>query len=106
MTHCIPEGTLYPIKGKFVDSSVAAVKPLDSTWARNPIPRIHTDNVGMAFVGKCTADCHQAGAAWCNEKDDCQQFPSPCPFDKAWYGPNTSATHMPTNRNFLPDERM
>lgn len=96
-------GTLYPIKGKFVDSSVAAVKPLDSTWARNPIPRIHTDNVGMAFVGKCTADCHQAGAAWCNEKDDCQQFPSPCPFDKAWYGPNTSATHMPTNRNFLPD---
>ena len=21
--------------------------------ARNPIPRIHTDNIGMAFVGKC-----------------------------------------------------
>ena len=41
-------GTLYPIKGKFVDGSVCAVVPKGSTWARNPIPRIHTDNVGMA----------------------------------------------------------
>ena len=76
-------GSLYPIEGKFVDESVCAVVPKGSTWvsfrpclpapaqnhlrslsqaakprlfcaqARNPIPRIHTDNIGMAFVGKC-----------------------------------------------------
>jgi hypothetical protein len=40
-------GTLYPIKGKFVDDSVCSVVPKGSTWARNPIPRIHT---GTAFV--------------------------------------------------------
>ncbi len=39
-------GTLYPIKGKFVDDSVCDVVPKGSTWARNPIPRIHTDNLG------------------------------------------------------------
>ena len=44
-------GTLLPIDGMFVDDSVAAVVPKGSTWARNPIPRIHTDNVGMAWEG-------------------------------------------------------
>ena len=38
-------GSLYPIKGKFVDDSVCPVVPKGSTWARNPVPRIHT--------GKC-----------------------------------------------------
>ena len=66
-------GTLYPIKGKFVDDSVCPVVPKGSTWARNPIPRIHTDNVGMAFVGKClpqrptkgvNGTCSQQGAGW------------------------------------------
>eukprot|EP00039_Didymoeca_costata_P027277 m.18068 g.18068 ORF g.18068 m.18068 type:complete len:431 (+) comp6181_c0_seq1:40-1332(+) len=101
-------GSLYPIKGKFVDDSVCPVVPQGSTWARNPIPRIHTDNVGMAYVGKCypqTAPagqptCRQEGAPWCWAKDDCQQFPSPCPFDDGWYMGN--ATHMPEG-NFLPD---
>ena len=46
-------GTLYPIKGMFVDDSVCPVVPKGSTWARNPVPRIHTDNIGMAFVGGC-----------------------------------------------------
>ena len=46
-------GTLYPIKGMFVDESVCPVVPQGSTWARNPVPRIHTDNIGMAFIGKC-----------------------------------------------------
>ena len=46
-------GTLRPIEGKFVDDAVCPVVPQGSTWARNPIPRIHTDNIGMAFVGKC-----------------------------------------------------
>lgn len=95
-------GSLFPIAGKFVDDSVCNVVPKGSTWARNPIPRIHTDNVGMAFVGKCDQRCGQKGAAWCNQKADCQQFPSPCPeYDKGWYGGN--ATHMPTALPFLPD---
>jgi hypothetical protein len=103
-------GTLLPIAGKFVDDSVCAVVPKGSTWARNPIPRIHQDNVGMAFVGKCLAQhpaaagdpvCKQDGAPWCNEKEDCMQFPSPCPdIDTGWYMGN--ATHMPTG-SFLPD---
>ena len=105
-------GTLYPIPhaAKYVDDSVCEVVPKGSTWARNPIPRIHTDNIGMAFVGKCLDQrpnkdgpagvCRQEGAGWCNEKADCQQFPSPCPFDQGWYMGN--ATHMPTG-SFLPD---
>jgi len=101
-------GTLYPIKGMFVDDSVCPVVPKGSTWARNPIPRIHTDNIGMAYVGKCFAQnapagepiCRQEGAPWCNEKADCTQFTPPCPFDDGWYMGN--ATHMPTG-NFLPD---
>ena len=45
--------------------------------------------------------CKQDGAGWCPEKDDCQQFPSPCPdIDKGWYMGN--ATHMPTG-SFWPD---
>merc|ERR550514_2296291 len=57
----------------------------------------------MAFVGKCTLDCHQKGAAWCPEKEDCQQFPTPCPkIDKTWYG-SDSATAMPTSY-FPPDD--
>jgi hypothetical protein len=66
-------GTLYPIEGKFVDDSVCAVQPAGSTWARNPVPRIHTDNVGMAFVGNCVTNLEMGN------KDDCQQFPTPCP---------------------------
>eukprot|EP00037_Helgoeca_nana_P009012 m.79439 g.79439 ORF g.79439 m.79439 type:complete len:425 (+) comp19295_c0_seq1:30-1304(+) len=91
-------GSMYPIKGMFVDDSVCAVVPKGSTWARNPIPRIHTDNIGMAWVGKCLdrPACSQSGADYCNIKDDCQQFPSPCPdVDKGWWGGN--ATHMPTS---------
>eukprot|EP00040_Diaphanoeca_grandis_P011957 m.61133 g.61133 ORF g.61133 m.61133 type:complete len:428 (-) comp22936_c0_seq1:157-1440(-) len=95
-------GSLYPIEGKFVDDSVCDVVPKGSTWARNPIPRIHTDNVGMAFVGQCTQACRQSGAPWCWAKEDCQQFESPCPeLDQGWYMGN--ATHMPTTLPFLPD---
>jgi len=65
-------GTLYPIKGKFVDDTVCNVVPKGSTWARNPVPRIHTDNEGMAYVGKCTGGTSPF-------KSDCQQFPTPCP---------------------------
>jgi hypothetical protein len=68
-------GTLYPIPGaaKYVDDSICPVVPKGSTWARNPVPRIHTDNVGMAFVGTCVQPEYTGTIA------DCQQFPTPCP---------------------------
>ena len=102
-------GTLYPIKGMFVDDSVCPVVPKGSTWARNPVPRIHTDNIGMAFIGKCWNQngppgqvCKQEGAPWCNEKEDCSNFPTQCPeIDQGWYGGN--ATHMPT-KYYPPDD--
>ena len=76
-------GTLYPIPkaAKYVDDSVCPVVPKGSTWARNPVPRIHTDNVGMAFVGKCVTENYaDRGDDYCSEhKADCQQFPTPCP---------------------------
>jgi len=102
-------GTLRPIEGKFVDDSVCPVVPTGSTWARNPIPRIHQDNTGMAFVGQCHPQsapagqptCKQDGAPWCPAKKDCEQFPNPCPgLDEGWYMGNS--THMPTG-SFLPD---
>lgn len=61
---------------------VCQVVPKGSTWARNPIPRIHTDNVGMAWVGKCDSLPQYVSP----EKTDCQNFPSPCPdIDRGWY---------------------
>lgn len=68
-------GSLYNIShaAKYVDSSVCDVVPKGSTWARNPIPRIHTDNDGMAFVGSCVLPAYTGTIA------DCQQFPTPCP---------------------------
>jgi hypothetical protein len=44
---------------------------------------------------------YNVGAAWCNEKTDCEQFPNPCPdIDNGWYMGN--ATHMPTAASFSP----
>ena len=48
------DGSLHPLPGKFVDDSVCAVVPAGSTWARTPVPRIHTDNIGMAWIGACS----------------------------------------------------
>ena len=77
-------GSLHPLKGAFVDDADCPVVPKGSTWARNPIPRIHTDNIGMARVGKCTYAPPRRGS-WSAAKDDCQQFPSPCPaLDVGW----------------------
>ena len=55
--------------------------PKGSTWARNPVPRIHTDNIGMAFVGNCVTQKYAIGGDdYCSyDKRDCQQFPTPCP---------------------------
>ena len=75
-------GSLQPIEGKFVDHSVIGtdghpVVPEGHVWARNPIPRIHTDNIGMAYVGKCTRGAPRR-ELWSAAKEDCQQFASPC----------------------------
>jgi len=78
-------GSVHPIPGMFVDASDCAVVPEGSTWARNPIPRINTDNIGLASVGKCTYGPPRR-ELWSAEKEDCQQFPSPCPdLDKGWF---------------------
>ena len=106
-------GTLFPIKGMFVDDTVCPVVPKGSTWARNPIPRIHDDNIGMAFIGGCWGAhgppgqiCTQEGAPEfrCPDKKDCQNFPSPCPsIDQGWYGGNS--TYMPTEYHPPDDNR-
>lgn len=104
-------GSLRPIEGKFVDGAVCPVVPRGSTWARNPIPRIHTDNIGMGFVGKCLDQrpnpagppgvCAQEGAPWCWAKRDCEQFANPCPgLDEGWY--HGSATHSARARSRAP----
>lgn len=49
------------------------------------MPRIHTDNIGMAWVGRCT-DGPPRHSEWSGAKEDCQQFASPCPeLDKGWF---------------------
>lgn len=83
-------GTLRPIKGTFVDHTVIGtdgkpVVPEGHVWARNPVPRIHTDNIGMAYVGKCTMGPPRR-ESWSASKEDCQQFASPCPdIDTGWW---------------------
>ena len=106
-------GTLYPIPkaAKYVDDSVCPVVPKGSTWARNPVPRIHTDNHGMAFVGKCVEGHYgDSGDDYCSEhKADCQQFPTPCPeLERAtvankmmgeWYRSNGKNESTASDRN-------
>ena len=102
-------GSLRPIEGKFVDGAVCPVVPRGSTWARNPIPRIHTDNIGMGFVGQCLDQrpnpagppgvCAQEGAPWCWAKRDCEQFANPCPgLDEGWYHGNATRSARATSR--------
>ena len=70
-------GTLHPIKGMFVDDSVCPVVPKGSTWARNPVPRIHTDNIGMAFVGGCwgqNGPPGEVGRVWFLKMINCNAF--------------------------------
>mmetsp|Transcript_39930 Transcript_39930/g.71823 ORF Transcript_39930/g.71823 Transcript_39930/m.71823 type:complete len:393 (-) Transcript_39930:125-1303(-) len=68
-------GTRYPIKGIFVDKGV---KPEGSTWARNPIPRINDDNIGLHNPGSCPGPDGRSGPG-------CMQFPAPCPQDTGPY---------------------
>eukprot|EP00039_Didymoeca_costata_P018793 m.334995 g.334995 ORF g.334995 m.334995 type:complete len:409 (-) comp17490_c0_seq1:105-1331(-) len=65
-------GTKMYIDGVFVDGD--AVVPKNSTWARNPIPRINDDNIGLANETGCDGHAGRFHPA-------CYQFPAPCPQD-------------------------
>jgi len=81
-------GTMYPINGVFVDDSDCPVVPSGSTWARNPIPRVNTDNRGLANVTNCNNTGRNGGRFLPN----CQQFPSICPEDTGTYSWSTDGS--------------
>jgi hypothetical protein len=69
-------------KAVFVDEGTF---PAGSTWARNPIPRTNTDNVGNADAASCPGpNSGKSGPG-------CTQFPPPCPQDK---GPEDWSTDL------------
>lgn len=68
-------GTRFSINGTFVDTGVV---PQGSTWARNPIPRINDDNIGLVNPESCPGPTGRSGPG-------CIQFPPPCPFDTGIY---------------------
>ena len=77
-------GTMeYPMKAQaiWVDTGV---KPAGSTWARNPIPRINDDNVGLVDPASCPGPNGRSGPG-------CIQFPPPCPFDHGMLPCNETA---------------
>lgn len=55
----------------FVDTGV---KPIGSTWARNPIPRVNDNNLGLANPETCPGPGGDSGPG-------CLQFRPPCPWD-------------------------
>eukprot|EP00054_Salpingoeca_dolichothecata_P014592 m.82724 g.82724 ORF g.82724 m.82724 type:complete len:404 (-) comp21070_c0_seq3:238-1449(-) len=74
-------GTRYPIKGVFVDEGVM---PLGSTWARNPIPRVNDDNIGLANPEDCPGPNGKSGLGKgqkIGSYNGCLQFAPPCPMD-------------------------
>jgi len=68
-------GTRLPIEGVWVDGD--ATWPRGSTWARNPIPRINTDNIGLSpeAAAACPGPDGLSGPG-------CTQFPPPCEADR------------------------
>ena len=78
-------GSSRPIPAMYVDDTVCPVVPAGSTWARSPVPRINTDNDGLAFEGNCTTGGERR-EWWSAAKKDCEQFPNPCPdIDEDWF---------------------
>jgi hypothetical protein len=67
-------------KGVFV-SGDGVVTPAGSTWARNPIPRVNTDNIGLAVVGNCIDGDSGGRNGGGRNKPSCQQFEALCPQD-------------------------
>lgn len=64
-------GTRWPITNVYVDTGV---RPVGSTWARNPIPRVNDDNIGLADLPGCPGPTGKSGPR-------CVQFQPPCPQD-------------------------
>ena len=64
-------------KGIFVSGEGVTFGPPGSTWARNPIPRVNTDNRGLANE----AGCNQTGAKGGRGNTICQQFDALCEQD-------------------------
>jgi hypothetical protein len=68
-------------KGVFVSGAGVTFGPPGSTWARNPIPRVNTDNRGLANA----SGCNNTGASGGRDRPACQQFPALCPQDTGTY---------------------
>lgn len=68
-------GTRYPIDGIFVNTGTM---PAGSTWARNPIPRVQDDNIGLQDAAGCPGPSGRSGPR-------CIAFPAPCPQDTGRY---------------------
>jgi hypothetical protein len=64
-------GTRYAIAGLFVSTGTT---PTGSTWARNPIPRVQDDHIGLADLEGCPGPTGRSGPR-------CMQFAAPCPQD-------------------------
>jgi len=74
-------------KGVFVSGEGVTFGPPGSTWARNPIPRVNTDNRGLANE----KGCNMTGASGGRNNPICQQFAALCPQDTGTY-PECSST--------------
>lgn len=68
-------------KGVFVSGVGVTFGPSGSTWARNPIPRVNTDNRGLANE----KGCNQTGKNGGRNNPVCQQFEALCPQDIGTY---------------------
>ena len=73
-------------KGVFV-SGKGVTFPDGSTWARNPVPRVNTDNRGLANE----AGCNNTGKNGGRSNPICQQFKALCAQDTGTY-PMCSST--------------
>lgn len=68
-------------KGVFVSGVGVTFGPPGSTWARNPIPRVNTDNRGLANEKGCNQTGHNGG----RNNPICQQFKALCSQDTGTY---------------------
>eukprot|EP00419_Tripos_fusus_P012397 CAMPEP_0172667152 /NCGR_PEP_ID=MMETSP1074-20121228/8242_1 /TAXON_ID=2916 /ORGANISM="Ceratium fusus, Strain PA161109" /LENGTH=438 /DNA_ID=CAMNT_0013483619 /DNA_START=59 /DNA_END=1376 /DNA_ORIENTATION=+ len=66
----------YPMGSKAVFVDGDFVKPKGSMWARNPIPRIWDDKLGLHNPEACPGPSTRE-----NPKPGCLAFPAPCPWD-------------------------
>lgn len=67
--------------GIFVSGVGVTFGPPGSTWARNPVPRVNTDNRGL----ENEKGCNQTGFQGGRNNPICQQFKALCPEDTGTY---------------------